>query len=144
MTALCAVTLLTGCSGDDDGDDDVKTDASGSPSASTYEAPCTATVEITGDVEASWEGGADLTEGGGGVTYSTANDDANVLVNSAVKKQQPAGLTVAIAGDIFQAKPGAKGIDADPKGSGAEVDTKVTGKIKKKPATLNVVATFEC
>lgn len=143
VTALCAMTLLTGCSGDDEGGDDADNSASPSATESVYEAPCEATVEITGKVEKSWEGGADLTEGGDIMTYSTADGDANVLVNSSAKKQ-PSTVTVAVAGDIFQSKPKAKGIEADPEGSGAEVDTKVTGEIKGKPVTLDVVATFTC
>ncbi|GAA4380232.1 hypothetical protein [Nocardioides caricicola] len=144
VTALCAATLLTGCSGSDGSDGGDAGDSSASASETpAYEAPCTATVEITGKAEKSWEGGADLTEGGGGVTYSTADGDANVLVSSGVKKQ-PGSVTVAVAGDIFQSKPNAKGINADPDGSGAEVDTDVTGTIKNKPVTLQVVATFTC
>jgi hypothetical protein len=149
VTALCAVTLLTGCSGDDDGDDSANPgdSASGSPSASQSlpGAPCEATVEVTGKVEASWTGVANVVTSGGQATYTAADGEANLVVGSGTKKQ-PSAPIFALSGDVFYGKPGAKGVEADPKGGGAEVDTDVTGKVggKGKPVTLHVVASFDC
>jgi hypothetical protein len=149
VTALCAATLLTGCSGSDgsDGGDDnaEKTPTAGSSVSvrPDEDAPCQSKVTITGPVEVSWERGADVVTSGDSSTYSTADGESNVLVQSGTKKQ-PGVVTVALSGDILASKPGAKGIDADPEGSGAEVDTDVAGKVKKKQVTLHVTATFDC
>lgn len=144
VTALCAATLLTGCSGSDGSDGGDAGDSSASASESpAYEAPCTATVEITGKAAASWEGGADVTTGGNGATYSTADGETNVLAQSGAKKQFGT-VTVAVSGDVFTSAPDAKGVQVDRKGGGAEIDADVTGKIGNKPATLHVVASFAC
>lgn len=151
VSALCAAALLTGCSSDgSDGSDGSDNKAEDTPTAQSSvsvrpdeDAPCQSEVTLTGPVEASWERGADVATSGGASTYSTADGESNVLVQSGTKKQSGV-VTVAVSGNVLSSKPGAEGIDADPKGSGAEVDTNVTGKIKNKKVTLRVVATFDC
>ena len=150
MTALCAGALLSGCSGDDDSSDGSSNPSdSASASASASESPeppgeaCEATVDVTGKVEDSWTGDARVVVNGKQALYSAVDGEKNLLVQSGTKKQ-PAVVTVAISGDVFVGKPGAKGVEADPKGGAADIDTDVTGQVKKEPVTLRVVATFDC
>ncbi|MFA6576687.1 MAG: hypothetical protein WCS84_14795, partial [Nocardioides sp.] len=79
IAALALAAALTACSGDDSepkGDESpgATPSATDEPSAPGEERGCRATVEVTGTVEASWEGKATVRgeEAGPGAVYLTA------------------------------------------------------------------------
>ena len=157
VTALCTLLgPLSACSGSDS--DGPSSSSSASSSGSSSASPsgtgvtdrekksgCTATVELTGAVEASWSGKATAAKSKGrGVSYSTSSKDGSTTVAVLPKQKTiPATPVVTADGTSYTAQSG-KGTSADPKGKGATVDADAVVLVDGKQKTVHVVAEFDC
>lgn len=145
VTALCAVTALAGCSGDDGGsgsNNDSKKDATASGPES--QADCTATVKLTGAVKAKWKGDGYVITGGDKQAFYKATKGKKSVSIIPGQGDQPATPIVAAKGMTFTVQPGEGKADVDPDGGGASVDADATTTKKGKTVTTHLVADFKC
>jgi hypothetical protein len=153
--AVSALDALSACSGSDSsGDKKPSANTSSAtdkitPSDTPTKTPvktkdCTANVQLSGAIKASWSGEATTSTGGyeKNASYTTSKAGVTVAVLSAAKMR--ATPIVAKGGVTYTAQPKSGVVKVDKKGGGGEVDAKATvlkdGKIK----TVNVKATFDC
>lgn len=149
VPALVLGLGLVGCSGDDGGEEpDVEAsatataDPSDGPVGAQVRKGCTAEVEMTGTMTASWSGKATVRQDEGAPTVYTA-EDGKVTV-TAYSSAEGFETTANIAGPrgTFTTPLGSdEGLDLDVEGSGGTVDADVVGL---DDAEGHLTATFTC
>lgn len=141
MSVLCAMSVLSSCSGDDTPESAGK---SASPSStSTVEARngCTADVELTGAVKKKWSGDAfSITENQSGpVQFRTVKGKFSLVVFGADDAFDAlASLSTPKGGYTTQ---GGK-VEVDDKNGGAEIDADATPSGAGK--SVHITASFDC
>ena len=145
VTALCAMTTLTACSGDSDKDADpgASTPASDSPSNPDPSKPidrkCTVEAEITGVVQASWQGEGMSSNEAGPTIYRFSDGDDRMAVYAGAD-QIPTNANITIGGATYTTI-GDAGLDVAADGRSASVDADTTGTEGPGP---HITATFTC
>ncbi|WP_134765011.1 hypothetical protein [Nocardioides sp. 1609] len=107
--------------------------------------PCRAEVTLTGAVEASWESEGAVALGGkvAPTTYESADGRRVVTVYAAGSGFEEASVVLADGAERFGTLGGAAGLDVDPGGAGADVDTDVVTLVDDTE-TVHVTASFSC
>lgn len=147
VPALVLSLGLTGCSGDDgddkpDADASTASDAAEAPPAAQVRKGCTAEVEMTGAVTASWSGKATVRRGQGAPTAYTAEDGKMRVTAYASAEGFDATANFTGPGGTFTTPLDSdEGLDLDAKGSGGTVDADVVGL---QDAKGHLTATFDC
>jgi hypothetical protein len=167
VPALCLLLMLSACSGDDgdDGDDDKPGDGSSSAASDNGEGDegeagegeagedepvgdvqrvCEAQVDVTGAVEASWEGDATvrLTSDGERAVYEAINEDSRLAIYSAGGDFDTASANFTQADQTFTTPMGDKaGLKAKVNGKSASADAEAAGIAGD---TVQIQASFTC
>lgn len=151
MSVLCAVSVLSSCSGSDSSDSKPEASSSASPTKGSSQDPkaqktreCKVEVALTGAVEASWTGkGSSRTASSGPDATYTAKHGKTQLAVYSDGKDFTASANVTVGQDTFTTPPAdSTGITARGNGKGAELDADLSG-IDAGNKT-HVTATFTC
>jgi len=139
LSTLPLLLVLAACSGDgDEADQDPTQPITGGEETSQT---CEATVKIRGDAKASWnDDGLSILQDGTQAFYSTS-DGKNALSVFPALDGQPAAAVFTRKGDSYTTQ-SAEGVDADPDGSGAQVDAPATGV--KAGSEVRIKASINC
>lgn len=145
IAALALAAALTGCSGDDSEPEGEAPPASSAPEPDVpgEEHGCRATVEVTGTVEASWEGKATVRgeEAGPDAVYLTAQRKKTVTAY-AVGEDFPQSVNFYDGEQVFATQPGSDaGLDIRPDGKMAEIDAEA---FNVQGESVQIVASFDC
>lgn len=148
IAALALAAALTACSGDDSTNDAPEGDAASQATGGESRAPleergCRATVEVTGAVEASWEGKATVRgeESGPSAVYATAQRKRTVTAYAA-GEEFPSSVNFTDGDRVFATTPGDNtGLDLDPTGKQASIDVQA---VNVEGQSVRVTATFDC
>lgn len=148
IAALALAAALTACSGDDSepkGEDPpvATPSATDEPDIPAEGRGCRATVEVTGEVEASWEGKATVRseEAGPAAVYLTAQRKQTVTAY-ANGEDFPPSVNFYDGEQVFATQPGnSTGLDIRPNGKLAEIDAEA---FNVQGETVQVIASFDC
>jgi hypothetical protein len=144
VTTLCAVTALSSCSGSDsdkDADSPSSTAASGSGTPDeAFHRKCTAEIEITGDVQASWNGNGSSSNQAGPTIYDFAKGEDRLSVYAG-KDDIPTSANFTIDGATYTTSDPETGLDVAGNGTSATVDADTVGVKGPGP---HLKATFTC
>jgi hypothetical protein len=161
FSALCLVVATTGCSGDDDKDQDpdkggkdTSVDGSATPDpddelrTKPKTTTCDAEVSTTGTYEATWNGDASVRTGGKAIDESgpdaiyTLTDDRNQVALYSPGPDFKGSISMAADGASYSSDPAdAESFDIDKRGKHAQVDTSLTSISGEE---LHLVAEFTC
>lgn len=145
VPALTLSLALGACSGEDD--QDPSSEASTSQVADALQPArvkggCTAEVEVTGDVTASWSGKATVRRGEGTPTvYTTEADGGTVAAYAAAEGFETTANFTGDAGTFTTEPEVADGLDLDAEGTGGTIDADLVGLDDQ---TAHLTATFTC
>jgi hypothetical protein len=145
VTALCAMTTLSACSGDSSSDSDkgAGSTASDSPSAPSISKPinrkCTVEAEASGVAQASWQGEGRSSNESGLTIYDLSHGDDRMSVYAG-NGDIPTNANLTIDGATYTTT-GDAGLDVSPDGRSAKVDADTMGTEGPGP---HVTATFTC
>jgi hypothetical protein len=147
VTALCAMTTLTACSGDSDKDAETEpsAQASGSPTGAPevskpIDRKCTVEAEVTGVAQASWQGEGTSSNKAGPTIYEFSDGDDRMAVYAGTDDiSTNANLT--IGGATYTTTDPDAGFDVAADGRSATVDADTMGTDGAGP---HVTATFTC
>lgn len=146
VTALCAMTTLSACSGDSDKDNEKDADASTSASPSDSPAvsnpidrKCTVEAEISGAVQATWQGKGTSSNEAGLTIYRFSDGDDRMAVYAG-NDEVPTNANLTIDGATYTTS-GDTGLDVSDDGRSAKVDADTAGTEGAGP---HVTATFTC
>lgn len=144
MTTLCAVTALSSCSGSDsDKDADSPSSAAASDSGmpdKVFHRKCTAEIEITGAVQASWKGKGSSSNQAGPTIYDFAKGEDRLSVYAG-KDDLPTSANFTIDGATYTTADPDTGLDVAGNGTSATVDADTMGVKGPGP---HLTATFTC
>jgi hypothetical protein len=162
VPVLCLMLALTACSGDGDDDDKEPGDASSSSQSAEngeggeggagaepepvgdIQRVCEAEVDVTGAVEASWEGDATvrLTSDGERAVYEALDGDARVAIYSAGGDFETPSANFTQGDETFTTPLGEKeGLKAKVNGKSASADAEAAGIAGD---TVQIKASFTC
>lgn len=153
LSLVMSVSLLAGCSGDDDPDksdpsaskasDTKSSDPGGQGDPGSVTKKCQATVTLTGAVSGEWDGKAEvrLNKNGPRAVYRSSNDQGMVTAYSEGKDFEPA-VNVVVDDTTYSTTPGdATGLDIGVKGKAAEIDADA---FDVEENAVHVTASFDC
>lgn len=155
VPALCLLLTLTACSGDDDEPDGDSSSSAGAEADDdgerTKDKPvgdvqrvCQAVVDVTGTVEASWEGPGNvrLTSDGERAVYESLDADARVVIYSAGGDFETASANFSDGEQTYTTPLGdGTGLKAKVNGKSASADAQAAG-IEGDPVQIS--ADFTC
>lgn len=127
-----ATLAVTACSGDDsEPDGRTPASAASSPGKSSaapesFERACTVDVEITGAVQASWEGKGRSSNEAGPTMYTFTKGKDRITVYAS-KGDVPTNANVTVDGATYTTTDPESGLDVAGNGTSAEVDADTTG-----------------
>lgn len=148
MSVLCAMSVLSSCSGDDTPESAGKSASPSSGSSSgakeTVTRKCKVTVSVTGAVEASWKGkGTSMTMNSGPSALYRAEDGKNQISLYAKGEDFATSANVTVGSDTFTTPPGETGgLKANKLGKSGSVDADVVGV--KPGSKAHLTASFDC
>lgn len=155
LSLVMSMSLLVGCSGDDDdpgkgepssaatGSESPGSDPSKDDDPGSVTKKCQATIAITGEVTADWDGKAEVRLNGNGpkAVYRSANDAGTVTAYSEGEDFK-SSVNVIVGDTTYATRPGDdSGLDIGTKGKSAEVDADAFDVNDK---SVHVTASFDC
>lgn len=148
MSVLCAMSVLSACSGGDaKPDKNADPTTSSTPSKSSQveiSAVCRVKVAVTGSVEVSWTGrGTSQTMGSGPAAFYSAAHDGSQIAVYAKGEDFPTSANITSGQDTFTTPLGDDtGLDVKASGQSARVDADAVGIAPD--AKVHITASFDC
>jgi len=146
VTVLCLASALSACSGEDSKGDAATPSARSSAAQPAKQTDCTAKVDLTGDVRASFEGkGFAITQSTSGppAFYQAAGKGFSISLYAEGNGFKDASAVVTAKKKVtYTTQPGSGDVEVDASGKGGQVDADAAGI---KPGSLvHVKASFDC